>query len=107
MSYEYKVTPRPPAVGDGWRLQLLEDGEEVGGGVFPLSIGTVDPADGVTWWNGLLEQERAHWLFVAGSAVPADAWLAYLRAEAYEDAQGEAEAWLSTRPGTAACPLSL
>lgn len=33
--YEYKVTPRPPSLGGGWRLQLLENGEEVGGGVFP------------------------------------------------------------------------
>ena len=37
--YEYKVTPRPPALGGGWRLQLLENGEEVGGGVFPGAAG--------------------------------------------------------------------
>lgn len=30
----YEVQPRPEAVGGGWRLRLLEDGEEVGGGVF-------------------------------------------------------------------------
>jgi hypothetical protein len=94
MARTYEILPRAAALGDGWRLRLLEDGEEVGGGVFPLSIGTVDPADGVAWWNGLREEERAHWLFVAGSAVPADAWLAYQRAEAYEDALGEADAWL-------------
>ena len=33
---------------------------------------------GVDWWNGLEEQERAHWLEVSGSAVPAKAWAAYL-----------------------------
>lgn len=37
--YEYKLTPRPQAVGGGWRLQLLEDGEEVGGGMFPGAVG--------------------------------------------------------------------
>jgi hypothetical protein len=94
----YEILPRPAALGDGWRLRLLENGDEVGGGVFPLSIGTADPEDGVTWWNGLGEPERAHWLYIAVSAVPAAAWLAYQRAEAYADAEGEAEAWLSTRP---------
>lgn len=101
MACTYEILPRSAALGDGWRLRLLEDGDEVGGGVFPISIGTADPEEGVTWWNGMGEPERAHWLYIAGSAVPADAWLAYLRAEAYEDAMGEAEDWLSTRPGTA------
>lgn len=93
--YSYEILPRAPALGDGWNLRLLKDGEEMGGGVFPITIGKMDPADGVTWWNGLSEDERAHWMFVAGSAVPADAWLAYLRAEAYEDALHEAGTWLS------------
>jgi hypothetical protein len=31
----YQINPRSPELGGGWRLQLLEDGEEVGGGVFP------------------------------------------------------------------------
>lgn len=33
--YSYEISPRPAALGGGWRLRLLEDGEEVGGGVFP------------------------------------------------------------------------
>lgn len=33
--YSYEVNPRPPELGGGWRLRLLEDGEEMGGGVFP------------------------------------------------------------------------
>lgn len=33
--YAYSITPRPDALGGGWRLRLLDDGEEVGGGVFP------------------------------------------------------------------------
>lgn len=32
-----EVEPRPPELGGGWRLRLIEAGEEVGGGVFPLS----------------------------------------------------------------------
>lgn len=35
MDYSYQIDPRPEALGGGWRLHLLEDGEEVGGGVFP------------------------------------------------------------------------
>lgn len=34
--------------------------------------------DGIAWWNSCTEEERAHWLRVAASAVPLDAWLAYL-----------------------------
>ncbi len=38
--YAYFVAPRPVALGGGWRLRLVEDGQEVGGGVFP-------PVDGI------------------------------------------------------------
>jgi plasmid rolling circle replication initiator protein Rep len=31
----YEISPRAPELGGGWRLRLIEDGEEVGGGVFP------------------------------------------------------------------------
>ncbi len=33
----YEIAPRGPELGGGWRLRLIEDGEEVGGGVFPAS----------------------------------------------------------------------
>lgn len=99
MVYAYEILPRAAALGDGWRLRLLEDGDEVGGGVFPIPIVAADPEEGMAWWNGLVEPERARWLHVAGSAVPGDAWLAYLRDEAYGDALGEAEDWLSSRSG--------
>jgi len=36
MNYTYEITPRPAELGGGWRLRLLEDDEEVGGGVFPI-----------------------------------------------------------------------
>ncbi|MDR1064574.1 MAG: hypothetical protein LBL48_11720 [Azoarcus sp.] len=60
--YSYKIDPRPANLGGGWRLRLLEDGEEVGGGVFPLD------------------------------EYPKDAIKA-----AYEDAEAEAQVWLTTR----------
>ena len=30
-----EIRPRPAELGGGWRLRILENGEEVGGGVFP------------------------------------------------------------------------
>lgn len=33
--FRYEIDKRPAELGGGWRLRLLEDGEEVGGGVFP------------------------------------------------------------------------
>ena len=35
MTRTYEINPRPPALGGGWSLRLLEDGEEAGGGYFP------------------------------------------------------------------------
>ncbi|QJE00659.1 hypothetical protein HH212_12035 [Massilia forsythiae] len=37
MRFAYTITPRPARVGGGWRLQLIEDGQEVGGGVYPMT----------------------------------------------------------------------
>jgi hypothetical protein len=39
----------------------------------------MDNHPGITWWNSLTERERAYWLQQAGSAVPGDAWTAYLK----------------------------
>ncbi len=65
--YRYEITPRPADLGGGWRLRLIEDGEEVGGGVFPLSeYATAENAE-----------EAASY--------------------AYEDALAEASAWLASR----------
>jgi hypothetical protein len=35
IEYWYKIDQRPANVGGGWELRLLQDGEEVGGGVYP------------------------------------------------------------------------
>lgn len=95
MKYSYEIKPRPAELGGGWKLTLLEDGQEVGGGVFPVSED--DPRAGMDWWNSLTEERRAHWLMMAASAMPAAAHQAYLLAEAYNDAQDEADAWMNSR----------
>lgn len=97
MSYSYELTPRPAELGGGWRLQLLEDGQEAGGGVFPIPQD--DPQAGMTWWNECSEQERAHWLMMAASARPADAYHAFLLAETYADAEATAYEWLDSKGG--------
>jgi len=95
MSYSYEIKPRPAEVGGGWKLTLLQNDQEAGGGVFPIPQD--DPQAGMDWWNGLAEEQRAHWLMMAASAMPAAARHAYLLAEAYNDARDEAESWITTR----------
>lgn len=45
MTRSYEINPRPAELGAGWRLRLLEDGEEVGGGVFPAEEGFDTPEE--------------------------------------------------------------
>lgn len=40
--YSYQITPRTVPAGGGWRLQLLENGQEVGGGAFPAEEGAAE-----------------------------------------------------------------
>jgi hypothetical protein len=95
MNYSYEITPRSADLGGGWRLRLLENDEEVGGGVFPVAL--ADPHQGMTWWNAMTEDERSYWLEMTGSARPADAYDAFLLADAYSEAQSQAYAWLDAR----------
>lgn len=87
----YEIVPRPADLGGGWKLTLLEDGQEAGGGVFPVS--KEDPQKGMTWWNSLPVEERSYWLVRAASAIPADAYHAYLLSVAYDDAVDTGEDW--------------
>jgi len=66
-SYTFKISPRPVSLGGGWRLYLLEDGQEVGGGVFPAESyeGIADDPEALDW--------------------------------AYQDALSEAQAWMLSR----------
>lgn len=97
MQYSYEITPRPTGLAGGWRLRLLEDGEEAGGGVFPVPA--IEPTEGMTWWNGMDEKDRAYWLLKAASARPADAYHAFLLAQAYDDAEAEGLEWMASREG--------
>ena len=36
MARSYEIKPRPTRFGGGWVLTMLEDGEEMGRGVYPL-----------------------------------------------------------------------
>lgn len=40
--YSYQIDPRPETLGGGYRLRLLCDGVEVGGGVFPADASHAD-----------------------------------------------------------------
>lgn len=88
----YDITPRPAALGGGWKLSLFDGGQEAGGGVFPVPEDS--PEAGMEWWNSMTEQQRGYWLTRSASAVPADARHAYLLDEAYEDARQEGESWI-------------
>ena len=92
--YTYVITARPIDLGGGWRLRLLEEGEEMGGGVFPAPA--ADAADVATWWNELGDGERAEWRNSA--AAPADAHHAFLLAEEYAAAEAMGQAWVDQRP---------
>ena len=69
--YRYEIEARDSALGGGWRLRLMEDGEEMGGGVFPLAPYLSD-ADG----DLLMALDLAH-----------------------TDAKQVAVEWLDSRPG--------
>lgn len=88
----YEIVPRPSALGGGWKLVLLEDNEEAGGGVFPVA--EEPPQVGIGWWNSMPVEERSYWMVKAASAIPADARHAYLLAQAYGDAMNKGEEWL-------------
>lgn len=97
MNYHYEINPRPAELGGGWQVRLLQGDEEVGGGVFPLREAA--EADGMAWWNRLREAERAWWLehhaqHYKDTSTAAAAFAAYLRMEAYEEAQDFAAQWL-------------
>ena len=95
MRYSYEIKPRPAELGGGWRLCLLEDGEEVGGGVFLVE--PADPHQGMAWWNAMTEDERSYWLHMTDSARPSDAYDASLLADAHSEAQSEAYAGLNSK----------
>lgn len=62
MPFSYEITPRPDELGGGWRLRLLEDGVEVGGGVFPPVEGIEDVKEAQQAAFDDAESEAYAWL---------------------------------------------
>lgn len=63
MPFSYEILPRPAHLGGGWRLRLLEDGVEVGGGVFPPDESVSDnPKDALQAAFDDAEAEAYAWL---------------------------------------------
>ena len=62
MTYSYEITPRPDELGGGGRLRLLEDGVEVGGGVFPPDDASETPKDALQAAFDDAESEAYAWL---------------------------------------------
>ena len=62
MDHSYEINLRPVELGGGWRLRLLEGGEEVGGGVFPPVDGIEDAKEALqaAWEDA--EAEAYSWL---------------------------------------------
>lgn len=53
----YQIDPRPVELGGGWSLKLFEDGEEMGGGVFPPVPNTEEPDFDEAYQDALNEGE--------------------------------------------------
>jgi len=80
--FSYTITPRAPHVGGGWRLQLLEDGQEVGGGIYPVTEEvTSDDAhqeamdDGEAWLRSRGD----------GAAAEPNSWAGFIKGCGYDE----------------------
>jgi hypothetical protein len=62
MQFSYEILPRPVDLGGGWRLRLLEDGQEVGGGVFPPTDEFDDPQEALRAAYDDADWEARVWL---------------------------------------------
>jgi len=91
--YDYEIVPRGPELGGGWRLYLIQNNEEVGGGVFPAESHATAARE---WWDVLDKNQRMHWTIKGLEA--GNAHLAYLKEEAWHDATQAAGEWLDSRP---------
>lgn len=67
MEFSYEIILRPDALGGGWQLRLLENGEETGGGVFPPVKGIEHPKEALQAAFEDAEAEAYTWLDTRGS----------------------------------------
>lgn len=72
-----------------------EGGKEVGGGVFPAAPYKVAAA---AWWGTLDNEQRMHWTTRGIADCNGNAYLSYLREDAWHDAAQTAGEWLDSRP---------
>lgn len=93
--YDYSIVRRADEIGGGWQLRLLEDGKEVGGGVFSV---TRDDAGAAAWWAKESDLAKQFWERRTKGGTPEDAYFEHLHDEAWHDATGAAGEWLDTRP---------
>lgn len=72
--YTYSITSRPDALGGGWRLRLLDDGEEVGGGVFPPVEGLDDTEEALQAAHNDATDTALDWMNSHASDDYTDSW---------------------------------
>ena len=59
----YTITQRPASLGGGWSLKLFdEDGEEMGGGVFPPDEAAESPEQSLLWAYNDADAEGSEWV---------------------------------------------
>jgi hypothetical protein len=61
-TYSYEIESRSADQGGGWRLRLIEDWEEVGGGVFPPAPDAPDAEEGSQQAYAAAQAEGEAWL---------------------------------------------
>jgi hypothetical protein len=84
MAYTYEINSRPAVLGGGWQVGLLDEGEEVGRCI-PCSV------------RGSGRHRLVERIKQCRAGTAASAYVAYLRAQAYSDAEETAAKWLNSR----------
>jgi len=95
MAYTYEINPRPAALGGGWAGTAAGRGRGSGGRCIPCGVRG-------SGRHRLVERIKrcraARWLQQSeGLGTAANAYVAYLRAQAYSDAEETAAEWLNSR----------
>ena len=72
--YTYSIMLRPDALGGGWRLRLFDDGEEVGGGVFPPVDDIEDAEEALQAAHDDATDTALDWMNAHASGSYTDSW---------------------------------
>lgn len=95
----YQISPQPIVLGGGWKVTLLENGQEAKSGVFPIPEEPLEVI--MNWWNSLSHQERTKWIAMVDSSNVAQVRYAYLMGQVHSKALQEATDWLKGAPRSA------